>query len=238
MVVGRETTLRQLIFKCNKELFKEQGLTRSELHDLTTYVLSTAAVSRLSENELFITDGNMLGLGVCNYDREITVPRYISYELGNLGVFELLGGKQKSYKLKSYNTFEELESCLTYSSNTVVAIVDGEIVEYQKQGNNSWGWEILWGCDTYIVTYVAEDTEHKDVLRSKIQLQNKLLQLVAEEAEEIQAYNIVSGESLDFLVRKDIYCTTKKSSKTADSLSLTWCSDMRDEDEDSEELMF
>ena len=237
MLMGREQSLRQLIFNCNRELLKSEGMTRSELHDLTTWVLSTAAVSKLNAEAIFITEGNYLGLGVCNYDKEITLPRFLTYELGRLNIFGMLNSKQKSYKLTSYATFEELESHLTYATNDIVAIVDGEIVEYKKQGRESWGWEIVWGCDAYIVTYFAEDRECKEVLRSKAQLQNRLMQLVAEEAEEIQAYNIISGESLDFLVRKDIYYTTKKSSKTADSLSLTWCSDMRDDDED-EEMMF
>mgnify|MGYP001291947187 FL=1 len=167
--MGREITLRQLIFKCNKELFKEQGLTRSELHDLTTYVLSTAAVSKLTEEELYISEGNSLGLGVSNYDREITLPRFLVYEFDKLGVFEFLGGNQRTYRLKSFSKFDELESHLKYSTSNAVVVIDGEITEYQKVGNRSWGWEIVWGCDAYLVTFTAEDTEHKEVLKSKEQ---------------------------------------------------------------------
>lgn len=232
--MSRETTLRQLIYKCNKEIFKEQGLTRSELQDLTTYVLSTAAVSKLTPDEMFITEGNMIGLGVCNYDRKISIPRFIVYEFGNLGVFELLGGKQKSYKLKSAATFDELENYLIYSTNSVAVVVDGEILKYQKVGDKGWGWEIVWSCDTYIITYISEDLEQKEILRSKQQLQTRLLQIVVEGSTEIQAYNILSGERLDFIVRKDIYTT--KATNGADGLCLIWCKDMREDDE--EEVVF
>jgi hypothetical protein len=86
------------------------------------------------------------------------------------------------------------------------------------------------------VTCVAEDTQRKEIYRSKQQLQAKLLQLVAEEAEEIQAYNIVSGERMDFLVRKDIYST--KATKDNNSQCLSWYKDLREEYEDSEEVLF
>lgn len=233
VVMSREQSLRQLIFKCNKELLKEEGMTRTDLHDLTTWVLSNAAINKLTADEIFITEGNYLGLGESNYDRVITLPRFMSFQFGRIDFFGFINNRQKTFRLKSYADFSELESYLAYTEAEAIVVIDGELVTYKKQGHNTWGWEIIWGCDAYIVTFVAEDREFKEVLKSKVQLQNRLMQLVAEEAKEIKAYNILSGESLDFLVRKDIYTT--KPSKGVDSLCLTWYKDMRDDDE---EVMF
>jgi hypothetical protein len=36
--MGRETTLRQLIYMCNKEILKNEGMTRTELHEITDWV--------------------------------------------------------------------------------------------------------------------------------------------------------------------------------------------------------
>ena len=51
------------------------------------------------------------------------------------------------------------------------------------------------------------------------------MQLVARGSEEIKRITSFSGEILDFLVKTST--TQPKVSKTADSLSLTWCSDMQ-----------
>lgn len=234
--MNREQSLRQLIFKCNKELLKNEGMTRSELHNLTNWVLSNAAISKLTPDEIFLTEGSYLGLGESNFDREIVLPRFMTYEFGRLDFFSFIKDKHKTFRLKSYADFEELERYLSYTESDVVVIIDGEVTGYKKQGHSTYGWEIIWACDVYIVTCVAEDTQRKEIYRSKQQLQAKLLQLVAEEAEEIQAYNIVSGERMDFLVRKDIYST--KATKDSISLCLSWYKDLREVDEDSEEVMF
>lgn len=39
---------------------------------------------------------------------------------------------------------------MAYTETEVVVVIDGEIVNYQKVGHNTWGWEIVWGCDAYI----------------------------------------------------------------------------------------
>jgi hypothetical protein len=231
----RETTLRQLIYHAVKEVTKEEGLLRSEIHTLVEHILNNS-VLELTTERLHLTEGNFFGVGENNKDRRLTVPRFISFSFKKQSLFDMLNKQGRTWELRTYSDFDDLERALTCElDEQLIAIVDGEIVEYQKVGHNTWGWEIIWGCDAYIVTYVSEDMEQKEILRSKLQLQNRILQLVAEEAEGIQAYNLLSGEKIDFLVRKDIYTT--KLTKTADGLWFTWCNDMREDDE-AEELMF
>lgn len=232
----RETTLRQLIYNCNKELLKGQGLTRTELHELTTWVLSNAAISKFTHDEVYILNGNpVLGVGLSNFDKEVKFPRYLSYELGKADIFNMLSNTGKSFRLRSFDTFSELENYLTYATNEVIIVIDGKIVEYEKRGKKNWGYEIIWGCDTYIITYVLDDMEQKEIIKSKLQLQNRLVILVQEGAKEIQAYNIIEGERVDFEVHKRVYTT--RPTPIEENLRLTWSKDINEEDEE-EEMVF
>lgn len=229
--MGRETTLRQLIYKCNKEILKEEGMTRSELHAVTNWVLNNAAVSKFSADDIYITDGSYIGVGENNKDRTLTLPRFMTYEFGKLDFFTFIENNKRNFKLKSYRSFEELETFLIYATTKVVVIIDGEIVEYERVGHNNWGWEVVWGKDTYIITYILNDYDEKEICKSKVQLKNRILWLIEEGAADIVAYNIVEGKSLEFVINRTIY-STKPSAD--DEPGLLWLSEQDFDDEEEE----
>jgi hypothetical protein len=87
--MSRETTLRQLIYSCVKEATKSEGLIRSEIHELTEYILNNS-VLELTTERLHLTEGNSLGIGKSNKDRKITVPRFMSFNFNKKNIFQML----------------------------------------------------------------------------------------------------------------------------------------------------
>lgn len=230
--MGRETTLRQLVYMCNKEILKNEGMTRSELHDITNWVLNNAAIYDFTTDVVSITQGNSLGVGEENKDRPVKIPRFMIYELGSINAFDFINNRKdkKHFNLQSLKTFENLEDYLRHHrTGDIVVIIDGEIVDFERVTTSAWYTEIVWDIDTHIVTYELEDKEEKEVLRSKKQLENRILELVEKFAVEIQAYDLVQGERLDFQVSDIVYRTIDDNK---DKLGIMW---VRDVDSDFEE---
>lgn len=238
----RETTLRQLVYSVVKEATKEEGLIRSEIHELTEYILNNS-VLEFTSDRLHLTEGNSMGIGESNKDKKITIPRFLTFNFNKKNIFQLLNSSSsRTWVLKTFQALEDIEGELIYNSNSkLVAVIDGEIVNYTVKYEKNWGYEVLWDCDVYIVTYVLDDKEEKEVLRSKKQLEERVLELVEKGATEIVAYDIVEGESLDFEVSKTVYTTRPERLSDNGDLGLMWLREnegfFEEEDED-EELMF
>ena len=228
----RETTLRQLIFEAVKVSLKRDGLTRTELHELTDYILDNSSLD-LSAEKVCLTEGNYFGIGEHNKDRVFTLPRFITFEFIRPHAFDIINyDKSKTWRLRSHETFEELENFLTYSKqDQPVVFIDGNHTEYNLEGTESWGYEVKWiDCDAvYIATYVFNNKEEKELLKSKLQLQVKLIELVEQGAEGIQAYNVIQGENMPFKVQGILY----NSNQFDDGQKwLVWATKNEDECED------
>ena len=228
----RETTLRQLIFEAIKESLKQEALTKAEIHSLTDYILDNG-VLKLSAERICLTEGNYFGIGEYNKDRTFILPRFVTFELTRPSAFDMLNfDKSKTWKLRSHDTFEELETYLTYLEHVKpVVFIDGSQTEYELVGKESWGYEVKWtGCDAaYVVTFVANGIDERELIKSKIQLQRRLIELVEQNAQDIQAYNVIQGNNLPFEVRGSLYSSDNTQDK---ELCLIWCVKTNDENEE------
>lgn len=227
----RETTLRQVVYAAVKKSLKQDGLTRTEIHELTDYILDHSSID-LSAKKICLTEGNYFGIGEHNKDRVFNLPRFVTFEFMKASAFDIINNnKGKTWRLKSHDTFEDLENYLTYSMHDKpVVFVDGTITEYELMGTKNWGYEVNWiGCDAvFIITYVFNDKDEKELLNSRVKLQLKLIELVEEGAEEIQAYNIFAGESLQFKVQGTLYNSNQFNDYNK---WLVWVTDEADDEE-------
>jgi len=228
----RETTLRQLIFEAVKASLKQEALTKTEIHGLTDYILNNS-ILELSAEKISLAEGNYFGIGEYNKDRTFTLPRFITFELTRPSAFDILNfNKSKTWKLRSHDTFEELETYLTYLLHgKPVVFIDGSQTEYELAGKEAWGYEVKWiGCDAvYAVTFVANGINEKEIINSKIQLQRRLIELVEQNAQDIQAYNVVQGNNLPFEVQGKLYSSDKAQDKEP---CLIWCTNTNKENEE------
>jgi len=228
----RETTLRQIVYSAVSIILKQDGLTRTELHELADFILDNSSLN-LSAEKICLAEGNYFGVGEYNKDRGFALPRFITFELTRPSAFDIMNNnKSKTWRLRSHETFEELENYLTYSRQDQPAVfIDGTHTEYNLMGTETWGYEVQWiGCDAvYIATYVLNNKEEKELINSKLQLQRKLIELVEQGAEEIQAYNVVQGENMPFKVQGVLY----NSNQLKDNRKgLVWVTKNEDECED------
>ena len=228
----RETTLRQLIFEAVKVLLKQEALTKAEIHDLTDYILDNS-ILELSAEKISLAEGNYFGIGEYKKDRTFILPRFVTFELTRPSAFDMLNfDKSKTWKLRSHNTFEELETYLTYLVHVKpIVFIDGSQTEYELEGKESWGYEVKWiGCDAvYVVTYVSNGINERELINSKIQLQRRLIELVEQDVKEIQAYNVIQGNNLPFEVRGSLYSSDKAQDKEP---CLIWCTNTNEETEE------
>jgi hypothetical protein len=228
----RETTLRQLIFEAVNVSLKQEALTKTEIHELTDYILDNS-ILELSAEKISLVEGNYFGIGEYNKDRTFTLPRFITFELTRPSAFDMLNlNKSKTWKLRSHDTFEELENYLTYLLNSKpVVFIDGSQTDYELVGKEAWGYEVKWiGCKAaYVVTFVANGINEKEIINSKIQLQRRLIELVGQNAEDIQAYNVVQGNNLPFEVQGRLYSSDKAQDKEP---CLIWCTNTNEENEE------
>lgn len=224
-------SLRQLIFSAAQESLKPEYLTKSELHETTEYILNNS-VLELTAERVCLTEGNYIGIGENNKDRVITLPRFLTFEFSKRSAFDFFNSnKGRTWKLRSHNTFEELESYLQCKLNSEpVVFIDGELIEYRLTYAVGWGYEVEWiSCDAvYIVTYLSDDTEEKEIFKSKYKLQKKLIELVNQNAQQVQAYNVIAGISTPFEVQGVLY-----DSNTPDNKRnwLIWGTDSVEDDE-------
>lgn len=232
--MGRETTLRQLVYNCVKEATRDEGLIRTELHELTEYILNNS-VLELSSERLHLTEGNSLGIGENNKDKKVILPRFLSFNFSKKNIFQLLNNNSsRTWQIRTYYDFNELESTLIYNiDNKLVVIIDGEITDYELKSGQQWGWEVIWDCDAYIVTYFLDNIEEREVFKSRIQVKNRLLELTEQGADEIVAYNIIEGKSMDFVINQTLYSTRPSED---DAAGLLWLGN--DDDFDEEEEVF
>lgn len=98
-------------------------------------------------------------------------------------------------------------------------------------GKEAWGYEVKWiGCKAaYVVTFVANGINEKEIINSKIHLQRRLIELVGQNAEDIQAYNVVQGNNLPFEVQGRLYSSDKAQDKEP---CLIWCTNTNEENEE------
>jgi hypothetical protein len=180
-----------------------------------------------------LSEGNYFGVGEHNKDKDFMLPKFITFELSKPSSFEIINfNKGKTWELKSHETFEDLENHLTYpTQNCTVVFIDGIQIDYELVTTESWGHEVMWSTfdDVYIVTYTINNTEKKEKLNSKIELQKKILDIVNQGANRIQAYNNFTKETIPFKVQGVLYSSNKSD---CDHKYLIWDTNIENECEE------
>jgi len=234
----RETTLRQLIFMCLKEKLKEEGLTRTELHDLTDYILNNSTMGLTAEN-IELCEGNRFGVGDENKDKTLTIPRFLGFNYSKTNAYDFFSdNKKKSWRLHTYMSFDNLMSALSFQGvDGTIIIIDGEIIDYNRKmaDNQDYiGYDVIFDTNIYKVSCFLEDKEYEEYFRSKKQLESRVIELVEKKADEISILNKITNEYMYFEINKNIYTNRDIISKSEDfnQMGLMWVRDVDDEDDE------
>lgn len=231
----RETTLRQLVFMCLKEKLKNDGMTRTELHELTDYVLDNSTLE-LSADNLELYEGNMFGVGNENKDKPLTIPRFLAFTYSRATAFKFfLRDKKKSWSLDTFSSFDNLPSSLIFQGEDVILLIDGEIVGYKvKNGEDVYMNDVVFDKDIYSISCVLEDEEHEEFLRSKRDLETRVIELVEQKAKSLNIENLITGEDKFFEIRKNVYTNRMSKPEDFDALDIIWVREVEDDDFEDE----
>jgi len=243
----RTTTLRQLITVLVDEVLKDEGALRSEKQALVEHILNNSTLS-LTSDSIELNRGNYLGVGEENKDRMLIIPRFCVFTFGILDIFDSLKGKERAWHLKSLYSFKELEDAVRYKSvnkNIVVAIVDGEILDYEIKKSNiadafgGFGSVVVWETYVYRLNYLLQDQEIEEKFQNLESLEQWIKHIVRQGAEEIEVYHLIEDYKMDFTVTQVAYNTNNQHDEGS---WLLWqqrvSGTIEDDDEDEEDWDF
>lgn len=238
--MSRTTTLRQLIYTATKEALKREGLLRTEIHELVEYILNNSSL-KLTVEEIEIVRGNYMGIGKESKDRTITIPRFIIYSFSRQDVYGTLEGKDRTWKLKSFISFDALENALGYyrEEDNVAVIIDGEVVGFELRPNaaysfGGWNKDIKWDREVYSVKYILDEDYKEERFKNKLSLENWVKVLVKRGAEEIEVRNLMDSIHLGFTVSGTLYDSNNMDNR---GMWLLWQEQKQDEYDDEEDEM-
>lgn len=225
-VSDRLTTLRELVGMCLKEKLKSDGMTRTEIKELTDYVLDNSSL-RLTDTDIEIIEGNKFGVGEDNKDRIFTVPRFIAFKYSKTDAAKyFLNNECKKWYLYTFSSFDRLIDALTFNVNNkdTLILIDGEIIGYDVRPRDAFGYDVYFDKAIYSLTYVLEDRVQQEFFESNKELIDKIMVLVGQEAENIKVYDLITQEFKYFEVSKNIYTNREKEDipKDFEELGIIW----------------
>lgn len=245
--MGRTTTLRQLLAKLVDKVLSEEGALRSEKQALVEHILNNS-ILELTADALELKRGNYMGIGEENKDRMLNLPKFMFFSFGYMDIFDTLKGRERSWMLKSVYSFKELEDVIRYQNvtrNEVIALVDGEIIDYEVRKADlpdafgGFGNIVVWETYVYRINYLLNDQEIEEKFQSKESLETWIKHIVREGAEEIKVRHLIEDYDMSFTVTQVAYNTDNSEDMGSWLLWQQRTSDtIEDDDEDEEEWDF
>jgi len=210
-------TIKMLVMTAISKALAKENLLPSELNRMVDVVLSGSSLVYTEEtNSLQITSGTDLGIAAEIANTQIPCPKYLSFTFGlapvvdrSLATFGSTKRYKRSWQLESHESFESLENSVSMQEDDVqfAVLIDGVPVDLSTKETEAWSCsaEVIWGFEAYTVSCVLQGIPRVEKLRSKCQVEEKVLELVAAKAEEITVLCVTDAKPLPFTIHGVLY---------------------------------
>ncbi len=223
-----KTTLRKLI-TIALQAIQTEFLTENEIGKFSDFILNNSTLA-ITNTNLQLQSGSTFGVGENNKDRELELPKYLTffitnYDNQNQSNTKLLAGlPQRDWQLCSYdNLFDleqelrtaELRCCEGLKEGNLVVLVDGKaeawkVVEVQTVLGLIQPYIVWDAIKPYTISYTtATGASESEQYNSKKPLDERVITLLNQGAEGLQVRNRYDNEHLHFTVTKTEYNSQK-----------------------------
>lgn len=217
--MSRESiSLRQVLNIFINEVMRKRNelLLRDEQHKIVDFILDNSSL-KLTTNYVELTAENYLGVDEYNRDKPLRLPRFLSFDFIILDEDNL----KRSWYLRSYSSFEELENLL-YDSNNVdrLVMIDNEIVNYKVERNNFKNI-LRWSQDVYRLFYIKDDLDCEILYNNKFDLEIHMCVAARNKYKDLSIYNLISEQYLHYSIIE----TTNSQRSKAGTCKVSWALD-------------
>jgi len=206
----KTSTIRKSLTVAVTQAFQKEHLIKSEVDELVEYILNNSTISVSPDDNIDLKEGNIFGIGETNKDKELEVQKYCIFSFTRTRIVDFHSSwvqavnMIRSWRFVSMPDFQRVEDYIRNNSddNTYIAVLvyaeplDFTVIRNTGVADDIWTpkcKDVQWGKVVYKLSYKQNGRGQEETFNSKVSLENRMLQLISDNAEKLRVFNLIDG---------------------------------------------